>query len=187
MQIRIHPGDSVIVFGPGPIGLMSLVMAKISGAGWVGVVGLAKDASRFAIAQSLGADHTFLAGSEELRETARSFNAGIGVDAVVEASGFSGTLKEALAVLRPAGQICKVGWGPQPLEFNLDPLVQKAVTLQGSFSHNYLIWERVISLFACGKLDPLPIVGRNEPLAGWRECFDEMGDGKIVKALLRPE
>jgi hypothetical protein len=36
-------------------------------------------------------------------------------------------------------------------------------------------------------LDPLPIVGRNEPLAGWRECFDEMGDGKIVKALLRPE
>jgi len=187
MQIRIHPGDAVIVFGPGPIGLMSLVMAKISGAGWVGVVGLAKDAGRLEIAKSLGADHTFIAGSEELRDTARSFNAGIGVDAVVEASGFSATLKEALAVLRPAGQVCKVGWGPQPLEFNLDPLVQKAVTLQGSFSHNYMIWERVISLFACGKLDPLPIVGRNEPLAGWQVCFEEMGDGKIVKALLRPE
>ena len=68
------------------------------------------------------------------------------------------------------------------MDFNLDPLVQKAVTLQGSFSHNYMIWERVISLFACGKLDPLPIVGRIEPLAGWKACFDEMGDGKIVKA-----
>jgi alcohol dehydrogenase/L-iditol 2-dehydrogenase len=187
VKTRIHPGDSVMIFGPGPIGLLSLVMAKISGAGWVGVVGLPRDTGRLEIAKSLGADRTLTAGTEELLETARSMNAGIGVDAVIEASGVSATLKEALAVVRPGGQICKVGWGPQPLDFNLDPLVQKAVTLQGSFSHNFMIWERVISLFACGKLDPTPIVGRTEPLGGWRACFDEMGEGKIVKALLRPE
>ena len=187
VKTRIHPGESVMIFGPGPIGLLSLVMAKISGAGWVGVVGLPRDTGRLEIAKSLGADRTLTAGTEELLETARSMNAGIGVDAVIEASGVSATLKEALAVVRPGGQICKVGWGPQPLDFNLDPLVQKAVTLQGSFSHNFMIWERVISLFACGKLDPLPIVGRTEPLGGWRACFDEMGEGKIVKALLRPE
>ena len=183
---RIYPGDSVMVFGPGTIGLLSMLMARIAGAGWVGVVGLKKDEGRLAIAKSLGADQTFIAGSEELLETAHAMNAGMGVDSVVEASGHSATLKEAIAVVRAGGQICKVGWGPQPLDFNLDPLVQKAIKLQGSFSHNYMIWERVISLFACGKLDPLPLLGRTEPLEGWKACFDEMGDGKIVKAILKP-
>jgi alcohol dehydrogenase/L-iditol 2-dehydrogenase len=92
-----------------------------------------------------------------------------------------------LAAVRPGGQITKVGWGPQPLEFSLDPLVQKAAHLQGSFSHNFLIWEKVISLLASGKLDPTLIVGRVESLAGWRACFEEMAEGKIVKALLTPE
>jgi alcohol dehydrogenase/L-iditol 2-dehydrogenase len=73
------------------------------------------------------------------------------------------------------------------LEFSLDPLVQKAAHLQGSFSHNFLIWEKVISLLASGKLDPTLIVGRVEPLAGWRACFEEMAGGNIVKALLTPE
>jgi alcohol dehydrogenase/L-iditol 2-dehydrogenase len=187
VKTRIRPGDTVLVFGPGPIGLMSLVMARLSGAGWVGVAGLKRDEGRLAIAKSLGADQTFSGGDAELLEATRSIGDRIGVDAVIEASGASATLKTALAAVRPAGQICKVGWGPQPLEFSLDALVQKAVCLQGSFSHNFVIWERVISLFACGKLDPTPIVGRVEPLAGWRVCFEEMREGKIVKALLKPE
>jgi L-iditol 2-dehydrogenase len=89
--------------------------------------------------------------------------------------------------VRPKGQITKVGWGPQPLNFSLDPLVQKAVRLQGSFSHNFPIWERVIAMMAAGQLDPSPLVGRTEPLSGWRLCFDEMGEGRIVKGVLLPE
>jgi alcohol dehydrogenase/L-iditol 2-dehydrogenase len=162
-------------------------MAKLSGASWVGVVGLKqRDEGRLAIAKSLGADQTITGGDAEILEVTRSRGDRCGVDVVIEASGVSATLKSALAAVRPAGQICKVGWGPQPLEFSLDPLVQKAVTLQGSFSHNYVIWERVIALFACGKLDPTPIVGRVEPLAGWQTAFEEMGEGKIVKAILKP-
>ena len=92
----------------------------------------------------------------------------------------------ALAAVRPAGQITKVGWGREPLGVSLDPLVQKAVTLRGSFSHNYAIWERVIGLLASGRLDPLPLVGRVEPLQSWRACFDDMGEGRIVKGVLKP-
>jgi alcohol dehydrogenase/L-iditol 2-dehydrogenase len=60
------------------------------------------------------------------------------------------------------------------------------VRLQGSFSHNYLVWEKVLALFASGQLDPAPLVGRVEPLAGWRTCFEEMASGKIVKGVLKP-
>ena len=58
-----------------------------------------------------------------------------------------------------------MGWGPQPLGFNIDPLVQKNITLQGSFSHNWPIWERVIALLASGQFDVRPIIGGVWPIA----------------------
>jgi len=105
---------------------------------------------------------------------------------VIDAAGVSASLKLALDIVRPAGQITKVGWGPQPLNFSLDQLVQKAVTLQGSYSHNWLIWEKVLALLSSGKIDLKPIVGRVSPLAEWRETFEEMHSGAIVKGVLKP-
>ena len=73
---------------------------------------------------------------------------------MVDASGTSIALKQALEIVRPGGQVTKVGWGPQPLGFSLDPLVQKAVTLQGSFSHTFRNWEQVVRLLAAGPDQP---------------------------------
>jgi len=92
----------------------------------------------------------------------------------------------ALDIVRPAGQITKVGWGPQPLNFSLDPLVQKAVTLQGSYSHNWTIWEKVLFLLSNRKIDVHPILNRISPLSKWRETFEEMHSGAIVKGVLKP-
>jgi alcohol dehydrogenase/L-iditol 2-dehydrogenase len=105
---------------------------------------------------------------------------------VIDAAGVSATLKLALDIVRPAGQITKVGWGPQPLNFSLDQLVQKAVTLQGSYSHNWPIWEKVISLLSSGKLDLHPILNRIASLSDWRDAFEAMKSGKIVKGVLKP-
>lgn len=186
VKTHIRPGDSVLVFGPGPIGLLCLALARISGAGWVGAVGLEQDAERLAVGKRLGADQVIVAGQARVLEVVRSLGDGHGVDAVLDATGVSATLELALAAVRPGGQITKVGWGPQPLNCSLDPLVQKAVRVQGSFSHNFLIWEKVIALLAGGRLDPMPLVGRVVPLDGWQTCFEEMAGGKIVKGVLRP-
>ena len=93
----------------------------------------------------------------------KAFGDGYGFDVVVDAAGVSATLKLALEIVRPAGQISKVGWGPQPLNFSLDLLVAKAVTLQGSFSHNWPIWEKVISLLASGRLNLDLVLNRVRP------------------------
>lgn len=186
VRTHIRAGDAVLILGPGPIGLLCLALARLSGAGWVGIAGLEQDRRRLAVAQSLGSDRTISAGEVELLDLARSFGDGLGVDVVIDATGASSSLKTALAAVRPGGQITKVGWGPQALGFSLDPLVQKAVCLQGSFSHNYPIWEKVLALLASGKLDPTPLVGRVEPLAAWRTCFEEMAGGMIVKGVLKP-
>jgi len=98
----------------------------------------------------------------------------------------SATLKYAIDLVRPAGWISKVGWGPQPLNFSLDPLVQKNLTLRGSFSHNWPIWEAVIAMLADGRLDVDPIIGGVWPLDQWRDAFDAMHEGRVVKAVLKP-
>lgn len=186
VKTHLRPGDSVLILGPGPIGLLSLALARLAGAGWLGVVGLKQDEKRLVIAKTLGADATLVADDQDPRVAVRSVGDGLGVDVVIDAAGSSQSLRLALAAVRPNGQITKVGWGPQPLDFSLDSLVQKAARLQGSFSHNYPIWEKVIALMASGRLDPTPLVGRVEPLANWRICFEEMASGKIVKGVLQP-
>ncbi len=185
VRTQIRPGNSVLVLGPGPIGLLCLSLAKLSDAAWLGIAGLKQDENRLAIARSLGAGRTFTAGEDAL-EAVRSVGDGLGVDVVIDATGVSQALEWALQAVRPGGQITKVGWGPQPLGFSLDPLVRKAVRLQGSFSHNYAIWEKVIALLASGRLDPSALIGRVELLEGWRACFEDMAAGKIAKGVLRP-
>ena len=177
---RVRPGDRVVVFGPGPIGLLCAAMAKLCGAE-VAVVGLDRDRGRLDIARQYGCT-PLVTGLEEWAKAAD----GLGVDGAVDAAGVSATLKLAMQVVRPNGWISKVGWGPQPLNFSLDPLVQKNITLQGSFSHNWPIWERVIRLLATGQLDVKPIVGGTWPLEQWHEAFEAMHSGAIAKAVLKP-
>jgi len=186
VNARIRPGDVVVVIGPGPIGLLCAHVARICGAGAVVLAGLARDRPRLRLGLSLGATHAVETETKDLPDTLRSLGDGHGADLVVDAAGASAALQQAMAVVRPGGQVTKVGWGPQPLGFSLDPLVQKAVTLQGSFSHTFKNWEQVVRLLAEGRINLDPIVSRVSALDGWRESFEGMHGGRYVKAVLEP-
>jgi alcohol dehydrogenase/L-iditol 2-dehydrogenase len=177
---RIEPGDRIVVLGPGSIGILCAAMARLCGAE-VALVGLESDRHRLDIAKQYGCET--LIGDAKAWALERD---GLGCDGVVDAAGVSATLKTAIDLVRPAGWISKVGWGRQPLDFSLDPLVQKNVTLQGSFSHNWPIWERVISLLASEQLDVRPIIGGVWPLADWQTAFEKMHRGEVVKSVLQP-
>jgi alcohol dehydrogenase/L-iditol 2-dehydrogenase len=161
-------------------------MAKLSGAGHLLVIGVPADAERLEVARQIGARTTLGAHNEDISDWVSNFGDGYGFDLVIDAAGVSATLKLALDIVRPAGQITKVGWGPQPFNDSLDQLVKKAVTLQGSFSHNWPIWESVISLLGSDRIDLDPILSRVVPLSDWRGVFDDMHSGKIVKGVLKP-
>ncbi len=180
---RVRPGDNVLVLGPGPIGLLCAKMAKLSGAGRVIVAGLPSDRFRLSVARALGADMTL---EEGMVEAVANVGDGLGVDVVIDASGSSATLQIALQAVRPAGQIIKVGWGPQPLQFSLDPAVQKNVTISGSFSHNWPTWERVISMIVSAQIDLDSVINRVTNLSEWLDCFEAMERGELVKAVLTP-
>ena len=177
---RIRPGDRVVVLGPGTIGILCAAMARLCGAE-VALVGLEADRARLGIGTQYGCEGIVGDASEWANR-----QDGLGADCVIDAAGASATLKIALQLVRPNGHITKVGWGPQPLNFSLDPLVQKNVTLQGSFSHNWPIWEKVLSLLASGRLNVRPIIGGVWGLTDWHEAFEQMHSGKVVKSILRP-
>ena len=180
MNTRIKPGDLVIVLGPGTIGILCAAVAKLCGAE-VALLGLETDQARLAVARKYGCE-TFTGDATAWAKQ----KDGLGADVVIDAAGSSITLKIALELVRPNGQITKVGWGAEPLGFSLDPLVQKNITLQGSFSHNWPVWEKVVALLATGKLDVRPIIGGVWPITSWREAFEKMHHGEVVKSVLRP-
>jgi alcohol dehydrogenase/L-iditol 2-dehydrogenase len=186
MNAHIRPGDSVAVIGPGPIGLLCAVMAKLCGAAPLIVIGVKADAKRLAVARTIGATHAFGEHGEDAKKEVGAIGDGYGVDVVIDAAGVSATLQLALALVRPGGQISKVGWGREPVGFSLDPLVAKAVTLRGSFSHNWPMWEKVLGMLASGQINLEPILNRVARLDEWKDCFDAMHRGDLVKAVLKP-
>jgi alcohol dehydrogenase/L-iditol 2-dehydrogenase len=177
---RIEPGDRVVVLGPGTIGILCAAVARLCGAE-VALVGLESDRQRLETGKQYGCQS--ITGDPKAWAMDRD---GLGCDGVIDAAGASVTLKTAIEIVRPAGWISKVGWGKQPLGFSLDPLVQKNVTLQGSFSHHWTIWERVIALLASGQLNVQPIIGGVWPIAQWHEAFEKMHRGEVVKSVLKP-
>jgi alcohol dehydrogenase/L-iditol 2-dehydrogenase len=181
----IRPGDAVVVLGPGPIGLLCARMAALAGADPLIVVGLSADGPRLETAKRLGATHVVNADIQKVDEVVRDL-APLGADLVCDASGASRPLELALALTRPDGQVTKVGWSPSLVPIDLNPLVQKNIRLQGSFSHNYPVWERVVHLLDRRLTHPEEIVGLKSTLDGWREAFAAMHEGRVIKSVLVP-
>jgi alcohol dehydrogenase/L-iditol 2-dehydrogenase len=181
----IRPGDLVVVLGPGPIGLLCARMAALSGADPLIVAGVTADAPRLEAARQLGATRTVDLQKENLDEVVRGY-APAGADLVCDATGASRPLETALRLTRPDGQVTKVGWSPDAIAIDMNPLVQGNIRLQGSFSHNYPVWEKVIHLLDRRLTLPETIVGLRAPLEQWREAFDAMHERRVIKSVLLP-
>lgn len=184
VNARVKPGDTVVIQGAGTIGVMALQIAAISGAGTLIMLGTDVDAQRMEVAAELGAHYTVNVQREDAGKLLHSLGDGFGADVVVDCTGVSAALKQSLELVRPLGTVVKIGWGPQPLNFSLDPLVAKAATLQGSFSHTYATWERVLQLMASGQLKLDPMIGGVYPLDEWETGFQAMAAGDNIKSVL---
>ena len=186
-KTRIRPGDHVAILGPGPVGLFCLQVARLAGAGMVTVSGTGQDLARLELARQLGADVIINSQEEDAIERVLSLSQGAGADVVVDAAGPTATLQQSLAMVRRNGQITKIGWGPEPVGLSLDPIIEKAVTLQGSFSHTWPTWERCLALMSQGRLKTGPLISARWPISRWREAFTAIENRTAVKILLDPE
>ena len=186
VKSRIHPGDTVVVVGAGPIGLFAVQVARINGSGRVILAGLTCDAARLDVGRQVGADETVNVDDVDLEALVKERTGGWGADLIVDAAGVNKVLEQALRLVRPNGQITKIGWDPQPVNFSLDPLLIKGVVLQGVFSHTWETWEKALALLTSGRVQGEPMITHRVPLSDWRMAYHLVETREAVKALIIP-
>ena len=182
---RITHGDEVAVIGPGPIGLLCVAMARLCGASRIEVIGTSADAMRLELARQYGATGTYDSAAADLRAVLRGSD-GYGYSLVVDTAGVAATLDLSLDLVRPGGQITKIGWGPKPVGFSLDRLLHKSATLRGHFSHTWDTWEAALRLIEAGLVDMRPLITHVLPLESWEQAFELVETQKALKVVLKP-
>lgn len=182
----VNPGDTVVVVGPGPIGLLCMKMAQLSGAGEIIAIGTEGDDNRLALSQSFGATITFNSIKQDPLPHIMSLGDGYGADLIVDTAGAAETLKLSMDAIRPNGQITKIGWGPKPVNFSLDQLIAKSVTFKGHFSHTWDVWEKCLSLMGKGQIDLERLITHELPIDRWEEAFELVENKEAIKVVLTP-
>lgn len=181
---RVMPGTGVLIIGPGPIGLFCVQMVKACGAYPIIVAGTNRDAKRLEAAKKLGADVLINVNEQDAKAVIADLTHGQGVPLVADCAGNEHAMALAIAAVARQGQITKIGWGPKPLNLSLDPLLSKAVRLQGTFSHYWPTWEAVIAMIAAGNLQMEPMISHRVTLDQWLPTFQALHDGEGVKAVM---
>ena len=182
---QVAAGDSALVTGAGPIGLLVMQAARAQGAR-VCITGTGADARRLQTARDLGADLVVDVDRENLQEALRGFADTEGVDWAFECSGAPPALATCLHALRPQGGLVQVGLFGRRFEMDYERIAMKEFTVLGSYGAVHSSWRRALALIADGRIRPRPLITAVLPLAEWEDAFhrSEAKDG--VKFLLRP-
>ncbi len=183
---RVNPGDTVVIIGPGSIGILCARLAQLSGAAEIIVVGTSGDDRRLGFAREFGATFTINSSVENPLSKIRSSGDGYGADLVLDLAGSSSTLKLSMEAVRPAGQITKIGWGREPVGFSLDPLIAKSVTFRGHFSHTWDVWEKCLTIMGKGMIDLERLITHELGIDRWEEAFELSESREAVKVVLTP-
>lgn len=184
--VGIDPGDVVVVLGPGPVGLLSLQIAKVSGARQVIVAGVNADKDRLQLAEKLGADLTINVDEEDAVEVTKSMTGGLGADVVLEASGSSAARKQAFDIVRRCGKVGLIGLAGKPAEINLDKVVEGELDIKGSWGTIWTSWLKALGLMSSGRIRVSPLITAKLPLERWHDGFRMMEERKALKVLLIP-
>ncbi|MDO4261516.1 MAG: alcohol dehydrogenase catalytic domain-containing protein [Eubacteriales bacterium] len=183
------PGENVVVFGAGALGIYSAQIAAIAGAANVIVVGMESDqATRFPCARKLGATHTIVNNPDvDLEKEIGKICGASGVALVIDAAGPPAVLKQAIQIVRNDGTIVRIGMNDRPLDMGLNIVNVKSVDIKGHMGYNTTSWRNVINLAATGKLDLKMMVTHKLPLTEIQKGFDLLKDQSAIKILIDPE
>ncbi|QTL97310.1 alcohol dehydrogenase catalytic domain-containing protein [Iocasia frigidifontis] len=185
-NMTVNPGDVVVVIGPGPIGILSCNMAAIAGASEIIMIGTNGDEKRLEKSKEYGATTTINSGKTEPLPIIKEKNEGYGADVVIDAAGPAVTLKLALEAVRPEGTVNKIAWGPKPINYSLDKIIEKAITLRGSFSHTWDVWEKSLKLLEKGQVDLSGLITHQLSIEEWERGFELVESKEGIKVVLKP-
>lgn len=177
-------GQTVVVNGCGPIGLMAVGVAKALGARKVIACDL--NPLRLASAERMGADVLVNPGKGgDLVKEARAQTRGEGVDVAMEFSGSEPGLRASLESLRRGGDYRLIGAPSHPVELDLTQWLRTGPTIRNIHGRRiWRSWQQAVDLIDAGLVDLDPLVSHVIPLKDAREAFELVIRGEAVKPLL---
>ena len=176
---RIRAGDSVLVQGPGPIGLLSAQVARAEG-GDVVVSGVDRDEThRLPIAEELGFP-TVNAMESDPAEVAADHARVDGFDVVIDSTGHESGVRGAVEAVRRAGQVVLVGL-PGSFELNFATLVREEIDFQASYASVWEDFERALRLIESEAVDIDPLIDDRFSLRDPEPAFEAFLAGETVK------
>jgi L-iditol 2-dehydrogenase len=192
-RTHISIGDTVLVVGPGPMGILAVQCAKLAGAKQVILSGRPTDAQRLAVGSNVGAD-VVVTTDEDPVQAVMGLTDGRGADYVAECSGTQSGLQQALDAARARsegrgglGTVCLVAMYGQPITLNFDRAPMGQLNLVGSWSWSGPeTWERAIDLLYREQIDYRAMITSRYELDDWAVAFANLRACKDVKALIHP-
>jgi L-iditol 2-dehydrogenase len=182
-QVRI--GETALVSGPGPIGLMCLKLLVAEGIRTV-VAGAAGDDLRLAAAREFGAVLAVNTADTDLSEAVREVTGGAGVDVALECAGHPASVRGCLEALRPMGRYTQVAICGREINFPIDQIFYKQLTISGSICYTARTWEHMMRIYAQGRIRLRDLISVKLPITEWRTAFDLCADRKALKVLMHP-
>jgi L-iditol 2-dehydrogenase len=161
-------GDSVVVIGPGPVGLMSVQVARALGADSVTLVGTRPH--RLDLGTELGATSTVDASTADPVAAVRKLTGGAGADLVIETSGNSATPNQAMAMARRGGTVLFLAFYDDPVPFDLGHANREELNIVTARGEGRMAVRRAISLVRSGAV-------RGEKLVTHRYALDDIQQG----------
>jgi L-iditol 2-dehydrogenase len=182
---RINSFDTVLISGPGTIGLLSQQVAQAEG-GSVIVCGTSNDFDRLAKAKELGALYTIDLDNGNL-ESIKDYTDGLGVDLAIECAGVEGSARNCIDLIKPGGRYHQMGLYGKPVKLDFDAILRKEITITTSYASTHSSFRKSLALMARKKVRLEPLISAKLPLSSWREGFEMFSNKTGYKVLLYPE
>ncbi len=178
-------GDTVLISGPGPMGLLALLLGQYCGCGSILMTGLDADRERLRIAESLGAVPINVE-REDVKGRVKEVTHGLGLSVILETSGSSRALIQDLDLLRRCGKLILVGLSEEPAPFIPAAFALNETEMIGIRAYNPKTWETCLKILASGKIDFSPVLTHRLPLDQAEKGFELLQKKIGFKILLKP-
>lgn len=174
----------VLITGCGPVGLMTVAVARAAGARSI----YATDISpyRLRLARKMGADHALNVAKVDVVRYILEDTDGEGVDVLLEMSGASSAIDQGFTVLRDGGEAALLGLTPAPIGFDINNhIIFKGAIVYGIVGREiWGTWFRMRGLLNSGAVDLRPLVTHHFRLEQWEEAIQVMGSGASGKVVM---